>query len=82
MLLTKQNPLNVETLRDYLKHKITNWYRNAKLDYDVNGRFKNIKTCGEHLVIVWEEEGKEQELEIVYYNDYTLEQLYNIWMEG
>ena len=82
MLLTTQNPLNVETLKDYLKHKITNWYRNAKLDYDVNGRFKNIKTCGEHLVVVWEEEGKEQELEILYYNDYTMEQLYNIWMEG
>lgn len=74
--------LNVDTLRDYLKHRINDWYVNAKIDYNVTGKFKNIKICKEHLIIEWVENEKGHDLEIGYYNEFTMEQLYNIWMEN
>ena len=31
-------------IKNYLKSKITySWYKNAKIDYDVNGKFVDIK---------------------------------------
>lgn len=32
-------------LSSYLKHCITRWYDNAKIDYDVNGYFVSAETC-------------------------------------
>lgn len=69
-------------IKGYLKDRITTWYKNAKLDYNVNGHFVNAKVMGEVLTIDWVEENKPKSMEIAYYHDYTLEQLYNIWMEN
>ena len=82
LLSPKQSYLDVSTLRSYLEHKITNWYDNAKRDYSVSGKFKNISSCGEHLNITWEEVKKTHSLDIAYFNDYSMEQIYNIWMEA
>jgi hypothetical protein len=71
--------IDVDKLRGYLKHKISNWYVHAKIDYNVNGKFNKITTFKEHLTIHYTEDGKDKELEIVYFNDYTMEQIYDIW---
>ncbi len=81
MMVQHDKPIEISKIRNYLEHKINNWYANTLIDYGVSGKFKGLKTCGEHLCIVYIEDGKEKEVDIVYYNDYTLEQLYNIWME-
>jgi len=81
LISNTKNYLGTSKLSNYLKHKINNWYINAKEDYGVAGRFINIKTCGEHLNIEWVENGKIHDLDIGYYNNFTMEQLYNIWME-
>ena len=75
---------SIERIKDYLKHFINNsWYVNAKLDYNINGYFVDatIVSDGHGLLIEWVEEGQPHAHEIAYYYDYTLEQLYNIWME-
>lgn len=69
-------------IRNYLENKITyGWYKNAKIDYDLNGKFIDIKFEKEHLIIIHEEDGQRFETLIGYYKDYTFEQIYNIWME-
>lgn len=69
-------------LSSYLKHCITRWYDNAKIDYDVNGYFVSAETTENNLYITWVEEEEEHTMRIGYYKDFTAEQLYNIWMEG
>lgn len=75
--------MKLETVKEYLKNKINNsWYINAKEDYGIEGQFKNCELIDENtLNVIWEEQGEEKTLIINYYWDYTLEQLYNIWME-
>ncbi|MDD3220459.1 MAG: hypothetical protein PHR50_15015 [Lachnospiraceae bacterium] len=75
--------LNLATLREYLNNKITfNWYKNTEIDYGITGKFIDIETMGNHLIIIHEEMGERLETNISYYNDYSMEQIYNIWMEG
>ena len=38
-------------LSSYLKHCITRWYDNAKIDYDVNGYFVSAETTENNLYI-------------------------------
>lgn len=75
---------NLETVKEYLKDKINNrWYLFAKEDYNIDGHFKDCELLDENtLKITWEEMNEQKEMTIAYYWDYTLEQLYNIWMEG
>lgn len=75
--------MEFEIIKDYLKDKIDNsWYLNAKIDYNIEGKFINCKLLDENtLEIIWEEQAKKYKKTINYYWDYTLEQLYNIWME-
>lgn len=39
----------------YLEAAITRWYTNAKIDYNVNGRFISAQVSGDTLSIIWEE---------------------------
>jgi len=67
---------------DYLKDKINNsWYKNAKTDYGVNGKVKDISISGDTIKVVVEEDGKTLTSTLSYVGDYTPEQLYDIWME-
>jgi hypothetical protein len=81
MFITKETLLDIDALRDYLKYRIGNWYKVVKEDYNISGEFINIATSNGHLIIKWIEEGKECIQEIHYYNDYTMEQIYDIWVE-
>lgn len=40
----------------YLEAAITRWYTNAKMDYNVNGRFISAQVSGDTLSIIWEED--------------------------
>ena len=63
---------------NYLKDKINNsWYANAKMDYGV----KDISVSGNTMKITVEEDGKIMTSTINYIDDYSPEQLYNIWQE-
>ena len=69
-------------IKNYLKSKITDsWYKNAKIDYDVNGKFIDIEFNNENLTIIHEEEGQKFKTLVAYYKEYELEQIYDIWME-
>ena len=73
-------------IKNHLKEKIAGWYKTAKEDYGVSGKFidaeeKINKSGGKDLVIRFEEDGKEQKTTIGWYKDYTPEQIYDIWME-
>lgn len=61
-------------LSSYLKHCITRWYDNAKIDYDVNGYFVSAETTENNLYITWVEEEEEHTMRIGYYKDFTAEQ--------
>ena len=72
----------IETIKKYLKNQITNsWYYNSKIDYGIEGKFLNAEIIEKDLKIVWNEMGKQLEMVITYFAEYTLEQLYTIWME-
>ena len=73
-------------IKNYLKEKITGWYKNAKQDYDVDGEFLGVEekensSGGKDLVIKYKEDGKELKSTIGWYKEYTPEQMYDIWME-
>lgn len=72
----------VKAVAQYLNNKITGWYENARIDYGVSGKFLSCKAEGENGIrINWEEEGKEYTMVINWFTEYTIEHLYNIWME-
>lgn len=71
-----------QSAKAVLKNRIDGWYRNAKIDYGVNGRFVDLKEENGALVVYWEENGKRKKYSFgKYWNDDSPEQLYNIWME-
>lgn len=73
--------MKLENIKNYLASKIAGWYYNAKLDYGIDGRFIAAEEDGNNLKIVWEEMGERLETVIIWFAEYTPEQLYNIWME-
>lgn len=76
--------MKFERAKQYLKNKIDNsWYLHTKEDYNIDGKFIDCVLLDKDTIKVITEENEEtQEKVIYYYWDYTLEQLYNIWMEG
>lgn len=74
--------MNIGMVKNYLNRKITNWYRNAEIDYNISGKFIDAKEEGNNLRIIWEEMGERLEMTINWFREYHLEHLYNIWMEG
>lgn len=68
---------------NYLRNSINNWYRNAKIDYGVNGKYVDTKLDGSgNLIIYYEEDGKRKTYNFgKYWEDYTPQQVYNVWME-
>lgn len=75
--------MKLERLKNYLKDKINNsWYKNAAIDYGITGKFITAEKIENDLKIVWEEMGERFEMVVAWFEDYSNEQIYNIWMEG
>lgn len=55
----------------YLEAAITRWYTNAKMDYNVNGRFISAQVYGDAMSIIWEEEGQKFKTSYRWYTDFT-----------
>lgn len=73
---------SISSAKSGLKSKIDNWYRNAKIDYGVSGKFIDVREESGALVVYWEEDGKRKKYSFgKYWDDYSVDQLYNIWME-
>lgn len=70
---------NLESLSNYFKEKLEPWYFYANLDYGVTGKFLKLEQDGNHLRIFFEENGEILGLHINWFNEYSFEQLYNIW---
>lgn len=72
---------------DYLKDKINHYFENALIDYGVHGVLKRItivtnkENKNQQLIVIVEEDNKESECIIDWCQDYSAEQIYNIWME-
>lgn len=74
--------MKIEIIKKYLEQKITNgWYKNAEIDYGVTGKFLDAEIIGNDLKIIWEEMGERLEYVVGWFTEYSLEQIYNIWME-
>lgn len=74
--------MKIERIKSYLEQKITNsWYKNAEIDYGVTGKFLDAEITGNDLKIIWEEMGERLEYVVGWFTEYSLEQIYNIWME-
>ena len=70
-------------MKNYLKNRITAYWMNAKIDYNINGRFIDCRTIdNDRLGIEWEEEGTKYFMVINYYKTYSPEEVFNIWMES
>lgn len=75
--------MTLQNIKDYLNEKITNnWYKNTAIDYGITGKFVDVETVGNDLKIIWEEMGEGLEMIVVWFAEYTPEQIFNIWMEG
>lgn len=72
----------LELAKKYLKEKINNWYKNSEIDYGIKGKFIDCVTSENYLFIIFEEDEEKLKCEICWYQEYTDEQLYNIWMES
>lgn len=73
---------NITEIEIYLQNKINNWYKEVSRDYGVNGHFNSVIVADNDLIIAWTENNELQTMKIAYFEDYTKEQIYNIWMEG
>lgn len=75
--------MTLTNIKNYLEHQITySWYLNAAIDYGTSGKFIDCEVNGHNLKIIWEEMGQRLEAVIAWFTEYTLEQLYDIWMES
>lgn len=76
--------MKFERVKEYLKDVINNrWYKFAKEDYNIDGKFIDCVLLDENTIKVITEEMEEKQEKIInYYWDYTLEQLYAIWQES
>lgn len=71
-----------QMVEGYLTDKIDNsWYRNAKIDFGVNGKVEKVNYNNEVVTVYFKEDGKRFVWSFGHYSDYTPEQLYNIWQE-
>ena len=51
-------------MKNYLKEKINNWYKNSEIDYGVTGKFIDCEAVGNNLIITFEEENEKLKTEV------------------
>lgn len=69
-----------ENRENTLSHKINKWFENAKKDYGITGKFKEILSLGNGSIeIIVEEEGKCYGVIVRKSEEYTDDQLYEKW---
>lgn len=67
-------------MENTLSHKIDKWFENAKKDYGITGKFKEILSLGNGTIeIIVEEEGKCYGVIVRKSEEYTEDQLYEKW---
>lgn len=69
-------------IKEFLKEKINNYYKNSYQDYKIKGEFLNIKLDGNELTIIHEEQNVKYMTVIDYIDGYSLTDIYNIWQES
>lgn len=76
--MTKVNNTTVNRVLKYTNERLSNWYENAKIDYNVNGSakatFENDK-----IVIKAIEEEKEMHFEMNIYGDEEVGYFFDVW---
>lgn len=72
-------------IKEYLEAHINRWYRIAKEDYGITGRFIDVKITqkpdGRNVEIYFEEDGRKYRTTIWMANEDSIEFVYNVWME-
>ena len=58
------------------------FYADALEDYEIDGGLDSIEDVGEDLILTFHEMGKQTRARIAHFNDYTSEQIMNIWEDG
>jgi hypothetical protein len=71
-------------LINYTNNKLNNFYKNANLDYGVNGN-ANTLVEGNKITIHFNENGVSKSWSMAFYPDYVaengLDYFFNVWME-
>lgn len=64
--------------------KLKNWYKNAKLDFNIDG-FGTTKIEGNEIKIQYTEDGNTKTWSMAFYPEYVkengLDYFFNVWME-
>ena len=71
-------------IENYTNNKLTNWYKNAKLDYNVIGS-ATTKIEGNEIKIDYTENNISKTWSMAFYPSYVLDSgldyFFNVWME-
>jgi len=71
-------------IENYTNNKLNNWYKNAKLDYNVTG-FGTTKIEGNEIKIDFTENGVSKTWSMAFYPEYAtdngLDYFFNVWAE-
>jgi hypothetical protein len=75
---------NYKTLTDYTNAKISNWYANAKREYNVIGSGQ-VRFTNDSVIVDYIENGEKKEWSMAFYPEYLKEQkidwVFNCWSE-
>lgn len=72
---------NIETYESFFAEHIRRWYDLANEDYNVTGSFQSIKLIENQLIVTVIENEETFNTTLCWIEDYTLEQLWDIWCE-
>lgn len=71
-------------IENFTNNKLTNWYKNAKIDFNVDG-FATTKIEENEIKIDYTENGVSKTWSMVFYPEYAIENgldyFFNVWME-
>lgn len=71
-------------IQNYTNNKLNNWYKNAKIDYNLTG-FGTTKIMGNEIKIDFTENGVSKTWSMAFYPEYAtdngLDYFFNVWSE-
>lgn len=78
--------VTIEFLINYTNQKIKNWYKNAKIDYDVNGHGKTSYSAEKkEISVAYVEDGEKKTWSMPFYPEYLTNDInwvFNCWSEA